>query len=170
MKRNRITIACTAAGLLATAGALSAAPGGQGPRGKGPPSPEAIVQRLDTDGDGKLSAAEADNTPRGRLAEYFATIDANSDGYLVPDELEAFAKQRRGTRGKGPRVFAAMDADSNGALSYDEVADAGARRMVEHFDAIDANGDGELDKQELIELRRIVKDRLSKRRNTPRGR
>jgi len=45
-------------------------------------------KRLDTDGDGKISKAEAQaNAPR--LFEHFAEIDTNGDGFLSPGELKA---------------------------------------------------------------------------------
>lgn len=55
-------------------------PGGQ----NGPPTPEAMMERMDADGDGRLAKSEV----RGRLAERFAEIDANSDGFLNIAEIE----------------------------------------------------------------------------------
>ena len=51
-------------------------------------------KRIDTDGDGRISLAEAQaNAPR--LAEHFAQIDANGDGFLTPDELQAAHRGHR---------------------------------------------------------------------------
>ena len=44
-------------------------------------------KKLDTDGDGRISRAEAQAAPR--LAARFDDIDANKDGFLTPDELKA---------------------------------------------------------------------------------
>ena len=45
-------------------------------------------KRLDTDGDGRISKAEAQaNAPR--LSERFAEIDANGDGFVTPEEMKA---------------------------------------------------------------------------------
>ena len=45
-------------------------------------------KKIDTDGDGRVSRAEAQaNAPR--LFEHFDQIDANGDGYITPDELRA---------------------------------------------------------------------------------
>ena len=45
-------------------------------------------KKLDTDGDGKVSKAEAQaNAPR--LFEHFSKLDANGDGFLSPEELKA---------------------------------------------------------------------------------
>ena len=51
--------------------------------------------RIDTDGDGKISLAEAQaNAPR--LAEHFDAIDTNHDGFITPDELEAAMRAHHG--------------------------------------------------------------------------
>ena len=51
-------------------------------------------KKLDTDGDGRISLAEAKaNAPR--LAEHFSEIDTNGDGFITPEELKA-AHERHG--------------------------------------------------------------------------
>ena len=48
-------------------------------------------KRLDTDGDGRVSKAEAQaNAPR--LFEHFNQLDANGDGFLTPEEMKAARK------------------------------------------------------------------------------
>lgn len=53
-------------------------------------------KKIDTDGDGRISKAEAQaNAPR--LAQRFDQLDANGDGYLTPEELRAgFQHRHRG--------------------------------------------------------------------------
>lgn len=47
----------------------------------------ARFKKLDTDGDGRISRAEAQAAPR--LAQHFDEIDTNKDGFITPDELAA---------------------------------------------------------------------------------
>ncbi|HEX4333073.1 MAG TPA: EF-hand domain-containing protein [Usitatibacter sp.] len=44
-------------------------------------------KKLDTDGDGRISRAEAQAAPR--LAAHFDELDTNKDGFLSADELKA---------------------------------------------------------------------------------
>ncbi|MGQ2983673.1 EF-hand domain-containing protein [Flavobacterium sp.] len=61
-----------------------------------------MFAKLDTDNDGKISLAEADKAPKGKLKENFAAIDTNKDSYLDKDELKAYREQKRKERqGKG---------------------------------------------------------------------
>jgi len=46
-----------------------------------------MFARIDTDGDGRISQAEAQRFPR--LAAHFAQIDTNGDGFLSREELAA---------------------------------------------------------------------------------
>ncbi len=49
-----------------------------------PPSPDKILEKLDTNADGALTADEA----RGPLAKRFERIDGNGDGAVSREELE----------------------------------------------------------------------------------
>lgn len=46
----------------------------------------------------------------------------------------------------------AADADSDGALSLAEAEAAGLQRIVNHFDRLDANGDGKVTRNEMRSL------------------
>jgi len=63
-----------------------------------------MMAKADTNKDKKISLAEAQAMERGKLAENFSAIDANSDGFLVKEELKAYRKANpkpeKGTRKK----------------------------------------------------------------------
>ena len=60
------------------------------------PNPEDFFKKLDTDGNGSISLAEFQASPKGkenpeRAAEFFKKLDANGDGQVTKEE---FAKHR----------------------------------------------------------------------------
>ncbi|QWP76174.1 hypothetical protein J5226_21710 [Lysobacter sp. K5869] len=107
--------------------------------------------KLDTDGDGRISSAEAAKSPR--LAQNFAQIDANKDGYLVRGELRAYFQRER-PKWEAERAkrfdakFAEADLNHDGKLSKIEVQEK-MPRLAEQFAFLDENRDGFLSKDEL---------------------
>ena len=120
-----------------------------------PPTPDQIIERLDSDGSGSITEDEA----KGFMAKYFAKIDANSDGEISEEEL-LYVRETRGQKPKGARKdIKTADSDGNGTISIDEAGDAGLEKMVENFDRIDADGDGEISKEEIHQLRKQMGER-----------
>lgn len=144
-------------------------PGGR--PGMGPFRAPRFLQKLDADGDGRLSKSEFAKAP-----DLFADLDENGDGQLDPRELmgpppegmgpgTALGGQRsaagrpemEGRRPEGDRpgtpqtgrpdgqFFARLDKDGDGKLSKDEAPE----RMQENFDRLDRNSDGFVDREEL---------------------
>ncbi|BAV98849.1 EF-hand domain-containing protein [Lysobacter enzymogenes] len=107
--------------------------------------------RLDTDGDGRISQAEAAKSPR--LAQNFAQIDANKDGYIVRSELRAYMQRER-PKWEAERAkrfdakFAEADLNHDGKLSKIEVQEK-MPRLASQFAFLDENRDGFLSKTEL---------------------
>ncbi len=62
---------------------------------KGPPSADKIIEKLDTDKDGKLSLEEVKADDRKRMADNFDKIDSDGDGYITKEELEAMQEKRK---------------------------------------------------------------------------
>ena len=54
-------------------------------------------KKLDTDGDGRISRAEA-QAGAPRLAAHFDEIDTNKDGFITPDELKAAREKSKAER------------------------------------------------------------------------
>ena len=135
--KNRLLCLLAAITLPALAQARPHENGGE--RGKG-------FDKLDTNGDQVITLEEAESAGAKRLVEHFAEIDADGSGEVTKEELRAHHEQRREEhRAK----LEAMDTDGNGAISLEEATAAGAEKLVEHFDRIDRNGDGELDRHEM---------------------
>lgn len=93
-----------------------------------------------------IAAQDRGPMPRGPQFE-FADLDADNDGKVTPEELQAHAAAR----------FAAADTDGNGTLSVEELIarqevlrtermQRGAERMIERMDQ---NGDGVLSADEM---------------------
>ena len=115
-----------------------------------PPTPDQIIERLDSDGSGSITEDEA----KGFMAKYFEKIDANSDGEISEEELLDM-RENRGQKPKQVRGdLKAADTDQNGAISIDEATEAGLKKVLENFDKIDTDGDGQISEEEMHELRK----------------
>jgi hypothetical protein len=131
----------------------------QGQGKKSPPTPAQIIDRLDADQNGTLSQDEA----KGPLAKKFDTIDVNGDGEIDANELELAREARKGKAKENGQRLIAADTDGNRALSKDEASAAGMEKLVEHFDKVDADGDGEISKEEMRELKKMKDNRDGKK-------
>ena len=145
-----ITISAAWLPLVGQAQPVDAARGGQG---KTLPNPAQVIDRLDADGSGTISAEEA----KGSLAKRFDKIDADGDGEITESELAYGREERREKVRAGGKRLKEADTDGNGAISADEAADAGLERLVENFDHIDADGDGEVSREEMRDMAKQMK-------------
>ena len=143
MKTTLSTCALTLAALFAGA-ALAADP----PRADSPHD----VMRADTDGDGRISRAEAAAAGAERSNEWFDKLDLNKDGYITADEMKQAHATRNNMHGdmrqKMEERFKEADTNGDGQLSLDEVQ-AKMPKLAERFSELDTDKNGQLTKEEL---------------------
>jgi Ca2+-binding EF-hand superfamily protein len=112
-------------------------PAGRQQRGADVTRMDPILNALDANHDGVISAEEI-----AHASVALKALDVNGDGMLTPDEL----KMRQATPAdRVNHLLDEWDTDKDGKLTKAECPD----RMQEQFDKIDTNKDGFLDKAEL---------------------
>ncbi len=126
------------------------------------PEADVIFRRLDTNGDGQLTADEGNEPQRQIIARIIENADESGDDALNPQEfgraVYGLAQRapdvlrmlggERDRRDGGPRepgpLMRAIDADGDGELSADEIA-----RAADVLKRLDRDGDGRLSRREL---------------------
>jgi Ca2+-binding EF-hand superfamily protein len=105
------------------------------------------IKMMDTDGDGKISAAEHAAGAR----KMFEMMDADKDGKVTAKEMEAAHERVTGNKAmKGEKSAAEkirmIDTNGDGVITAEEHEEA-ARRM---FEAMDTDKDGYLTRDEIV--------------------
>lgn len=151
-----------------------------------PAPPRGEAMRGDTDGDGRVSRAEAIAEADAR----FDRLDVDHDGKLSPDELTPRGRRGTGDRPAAPpppagadapppppppppppggpmgggRMLQRLDTDGDGTVSRAEYR----AQAIKRFDRLDANHDGFIDQSEMDAVRdRMLQ--LRDRRDPPAG-
>lgn len=159
MKYRHILICLLAASILPS---LALGKEGKEPKqGKG-------FGKLDSNGDELISLEEAQSAGADKIVEHFNEIDTDGSGGVSKEELRKHHQQRKGEPGgKGERgaKLKEMDTDGNGAISFEEATKADAKKLVEHFKKLDANGDGEIDRKEMKKMKEMRKPAQKEKKN-----
>lgn len=122
MKTNVLVAGASAIVLIAGI-AIAQSGGHGGPR----------FQRVDADGDGRISEAESE----AFRAERFRKLDADGDGFVTKEEMPGRMAHKQSARHEGH--FGKLDADGNGTVEkseYDAMADRRFERMDENKDGV----------------------------------
>ena len=100
---------------------------------------DSLLNALDTDHDGTLSAPEI-----AAAGQSLAALDKSGDGAITPDEMRM---RQQTPQERADHLLDEWDTDKDGRVSKAEAPD----RMQKDFESIDKNGDGSLDKDELLQ-------------------
>ncbi len=116
---------------------------------------------LDADGNGEITLEDLDAARDNR----FADMDTNGDGQVSEAEFIAHAKARAGERAS--EMFARLDADGDGSLSRDvlEAREGGGRMAARMIERADTDGSGGVSAEEF----EAIKERMAERRGGKMG-
>ena len=105
--------------------------------------PRYVLQALDVNHDGQLSAQEIQAAPRSLL-----TLDRNGDGELTPDELEPPRPDAGANPDQLTAQLMALDRNGDGVLTPNELPE----RLQAMFLRADTNHDGKVTPDELRQM------------------
>ncbi len=114
----------------------------------------------DTNQDGLITLDEFKAMHDARIEAHFARLDADADGYISEEEMQAAPRRsrdkqgRRGWHRNPEKVFERLDVDGSGGVSLQELEGKRFSPDSDDFYAADSDGSGELDIDELIAMKK----------------
>jgi len=117
-----------------------------------------IASMLDVNNDKQLDASELRKAVQTAVKGYFEAADTNHDGQLTPDEINAATNKI--ARAVVQSALEAADTDHNGTLSQTEFEKALQKPADTLFQALDANADGQLSKEEIQQAGRVISEQI----------
>lgn len=109
-------------------------------------------ENADANGDGSVSKAEFDAYYSRQNTKYLKEMDANKDGRITPDKMQAAPKgdvRQNNARAFFEQRFNTIDTNRDGVLDREETNAMPVLKT--HFDKVDANKDGKVTQQEYFE-------------------
>ncbi|WP_417211527.1 EF-hand domain-containing protein [Antarctobacter sp.] len=153
MKSSALMVSGALVVVMGTAGIASAHGKGYGDRGPRDAGMEEMFEQIDADKDGKITKDEMEAFRTAR----FEAADTDGDGKLSQDEMTAARDARRVERMK--TMVDRLDTDGDGLLSAEELAAGGPKRGPDAmFDRLDADKDGALTMEEMQQARGKMRD------------
>ena len=148
MRKNAVYLLYVVGSSLLLSAALTAqGPGGPGGGQRGPGGPggfrSPLLNALDTNHDGKLTADEIADAPKNLVK-----LDINGDGSISLDELQPPPETAVASPDDLATQLFAFDRNGDGVLTADELP----ARMQNLFTRADANHDGKLTRDEVRAL------------------
>lgn len=118
--------------------------------GKQHHGPQAFFERMDVDGDGKVTTAEIAAAQKAQ----FATFDTDGDGFLSKDEMLAAGNERAQKRiaDRVEHMMKRGDTDGDGKISLAEAEQN--PRMERMMARLDTDGDGAISTEEMQAMRK----------------
>ena len=147
--------------LMAMAGVFSAGFGSAVLAQEGPMNgPEMMMNfdAVDANKDGKITPDELDAYRKARMAE----ADLNKDGMVSAEEMVAFGEKMQAERRlqRAKDMIAQFDTNKDGQLSLDEMP--APKDPGKMFARVDADGDGAISKAEADAMKEKMADRMGK--------
>lgn len=138
MQSKTMILAVVGVAMVASAGFAVA----QGKHGYGT---RPAFEKVDTNGDGKITQDEM----QARAAARFGEADSDGDGAISRDEMLSRVSARAEQR--VDRMMRRMDADGDGKVSQAEMQQMRDNRMGRMIERMDTDGDGALSKEEFAQ-------------------